>query len=247
MKKLLEKKIVLITGGSGGIGAQCALSFAEEGAEAVYIVDMNEESARQVIAKMRPAGRGFFLKADVVKENEVAAVFERIGGEYGRLDVLVNVAGICSTNTLLIETMKNWDRMMDINLKGSFLFMREAYKLMQPRGYGRILSISSISGQVGGIRTSPAYAASKAGILSITKSFAKLGAREGITVNAIAPGLIDTEMTRSPGFHYSLEEIPMGRVGLTSEVADTALFLASDLSSYVTGQCINVNGGMYFG
>jgi len=137
--------------------------------------------------------------------------------------------------------------MMDINLKGTFLFMRQAFLLMQEQKYGKVVNVSSISGQVGGIRTSPAYAASKAGILSITKSFAKLGAIDNITVNSIAPGIIDTELTRAPDFNYSVDEVPMKRVGQPQDVADTALFLASDMSAYITGQCINVNGGMYMG
>ena len=244
---ILENRIALVTGGAKGIGAECAKTFAKEGAK-VVIVDLDEKqgvnTAAEISKEYNPCT---FVKIDVSNENEVTDLFAKINEMYGRLDILLNVAGICSTNTIFIETMKGWDKMMDINLKGSFLVMREAFKMMQPQKYGKVISLSSISGQVGGIRTSPAYAASKAGILSVTKSFAKLGATDNITVNAIAPGIIDTQMTQAPDFHYSVDEVPMKRVGQPGEVADVALFLASDLSSYVTGQCINVNGGMYMG
>ncbi len=243
---LLENKTALVTGGAKGIGAGCALAFAKSGAK-VVIVDIDEESAKETIANINDYSSGIFVKADVSNEDDVKAVFDVVKAEYGRLDILMNVAGICSTNTIFIETMGGWDKMMDINLKGTFLFMRNAFLMMQEQKYGKVISVSSISGQVGGIRTSPAYAASKAGILSVTKSFAKLGATDNITVNAIAPGIIDTQITQAQDFHYSVEEVPMKRVGTPEEVAKCALFLASDMSSYITGQCINVNGGMYMG
>jgi 3-oxoacyl-[acyl-carrier protein] reductase len=246
MKMLLKDKIALVTGGAKGIGAGCAVAFAKNGAK-VVIVDLDEDSAKETITSINDYSSGIFVKADVSNEDDVKAVFDVVKAEYGRLDILMNVAGICSTNTIFIETMGGWDKMMDINLKGAFLFMRNAFLMMQEQKYGKVISVSSISGQVGGIRTSPAYAASKAGILSVTKSFAKLGATDNITVNAIAPGIIDTQITQAPDFHYSIDEVPMKRVGTPQEVAQCALFLASDMSSYITGQCINVNGGMYMG
>lgn len=243
---LLKNKVALVTGGAKGIGAVCALKFAEQGAQ-VIIVDLDENNAKDTLEKINVYSDGKFIKADVSSEDEVKNIFEIVETEYKRLDILMNVAGICSTNTIFIEDMNGWDKMMDINLKGTFLFMRSAFLLMQKQKYGKVINVSSISGQVGGIRTSPAYAASKAGILSITKSFAKLGAVDDITVNAIAPGIIDTQITQNPDFNYSVDEVPMKRVGNPQDVADTALFLASDMSSYITGQCINVNGGMYMG
>lgn len=243
---LLKNKVALVTGGAKGIGAVCALKFAQQGAQ-VIIVDVDENSARDTLEKINVHSDGRFIKADVSNEDEVKKIFEIVETEYKRLDILMNVAGICSTKTIFIEDMKGWNKMMDINLKGTFLFMRSAFLLMQEQKYGKVINVSSISGQVGGIRTSPAYAASKAGILSITKSFAKLGATDNITVNAIAPGIIDTQMTQNSDFNYSVDEVPMKRVGDPQDVADTALFLASDMSSYITGQCINVNGGMYMG
>ena len=243
---LLKDKVAIVTGGAKGIGASCAVTFAKNGAK-VIIVDLDEKNAEETLGIINKHTSGMFLKVDVSSEDQIKSAFKRIGEEFGRLDILMNVAGICSTKTIFIETVGGWDKMMDINLKGAFLFMRQAFLIMQKQKYGKVINISSISGQLGGIRTSPAYAASKAGILSLTKSFAKLGALDNITVNAIAPGIIDTDMTRAPDFNYSVDEVPMKRVGNPSEVAETALFLASDMSSYITGQCINVNGGMYMG
>ena len=243
---ILENKVALVTGAAKGIGACCAMTYAKNGAK-VIAVDFDEENGQKIAEEINSSNNCIFIKADVSKETDVINVFEILEKEYGRLDILMNVAGICSLNTALDEDVQGWDKVMDINLKGTFLFMQKAFVLMRENKYGKIINISSISGQVGGIRTSASYAASKGGIISITKSFAKLGAKENITVNAIAPGIIDTDMTKNPEFHYSLEEVPMGRVGSPQEVANAALFLASDLSSYITGQCVNVNGGMYMG
>ena len=244
---LLKDKIALVTGGARGIGAECARTLSANGAAGVIIVDINEAEGRKTEEDINKTGMCLFIRADISDEKEIDRVFLQLEKEFGRLDILLNIAGICSTRTVFVEDMKGWDRMMDINLKAAFLFMRGAFPLMEKNNYGRIVNMSSISGQVGGIRTSPAYAASKAGILGLTKSFAKLGAKKNITVNAIAPGLIDTAMTRDPEFHFSIEEVPMGRTGQPSDVANAALFLASDLSAYITGQCLNVNGGMYLG
>ena len=243
---ILENKVALVTGAAKGIGAYCAMTFAKHGAK-VILVDFDEKNGQKTADEINKSYSCSFVKTDVSIEADVINVFEVLEREYDRLDILMNVAGICSLNAILDEDMQSWDKVMDINLKGTFLFMRKAFVLMRKNKYGKIVNVSSISGQVGGIRTSASYAASKAGIISITKSFAKLGAKENITVNAIAPGIIDTDMTKNPEFHYSLQEVPMGRVGTPQEVANAALFLASDLSSYVTGQCISVNGGMYMG
>jgi NAD(P)-dependent dehydrogenase (short-subunit alcohol dehydrogenase family) len=244
---LVQNKVALVTGAARGIGAQCARQLAENGAAAVIVVDMDEARGKETADSLSSLCRSAFYRTDVSSEDAVKALFHEVKRDFGRLDILVNIAGICSTRTIFDENMDSWDRIMNVNLKGGFLCMREAFLLMEAHGYGRIVNMASISGQVGGIRTSPAYAASKAGLICITKSFAKLGAKLGITVNALAPGLVDTEMTRDPDFHYSVDEVPMGRVASTSEIANTVLYLASDLAAYVTGQCVNVNGGMYMG
>jgi len=244
---LVKDKVALVTGAARGIGAQCARQLAENGAAAVIIVDMDEVQGQKTAEELGAMCRTAFYKTDISWEEAVQDLFHKVQEEFGRLDILVNIAGICSTRTIVDETMDSWDRIMNVNLKGSFLCMREAFALMEKQEYGRIVNMASIAGQVGGIRTSPAYAASKAGIICITKSFAKLGAKKGITVNSLSPGLVDTDMTRDPDFHYSVEEVPMGRVAKPSDIADTILYLASDMAGYLTGQCINPNGGMYMG
>jgi len=242
---LLNNKIALITGAAKGIGAACAAVFAEHGVKTLYLVDIDEENGWKTAENLSGQCSCIFIKADVANEREVKSVFSRITQEQGRLDILLNVAGICSTQTMFEVEEKYWDRMMEVNLKSVFFFGREALKMMIEQQYGRIASVTSISGQVGGIRTSPAYAASKAGIISLTKSFAKLGAKAGVSANTLAPGLVNTDMISDADFHYSIDEVPMGRVATPEEVADVALFLVSDLSRYVTGQCIGVNGGMF--
>lgn len=244
---LVKDKVALVTGAARGIGAQCARQLAENGASAVIIVDVDEAQGQKTAKELGAVCRTAFYKTDISREEAVRELFHKVREEFGRLDILVNIAGICSTRTIMDETMDSWDRIMNVNLKGCFLCMREAFALMEKQEYGRIVNMASIAGQVGGIRTSPAYAASKAGIICITKSFAKLGAKKGITVNALSPGLVDTDMTRDPDFHYSVEEVPMGRVAKPSDIADTILYLASDMAGYVTGQCLNPNGGMYMG
>ena len=244
---LVKDKIALVTGAARGIGAQCARHLAENGAHAVIVVDMDETQGQKTAEELSEKCRTAFFKTDISNEEAVRDLFQKVRAEFTRLDILVNIAGICSTRTIFDETMDSWDRIMNVNLKGSFLCMREAFALMEEQLYGRIVNMASIAGQVGGIRTSPAYAASKAGIICITKSFAKLGAKKGITVNSLSPGLVDTDMTQDPKFHYSVEEVPMGRVAKPSDIADAVLYLASDMASYVTGQCLNPNGGMYMG
>jgi len=244
---LLKEKVTLVTGAAGGIGAACAIAFAQNGAKAVYVIDINEEKAKETIGQISAFCACHFIKADVSCEDDVISVFDDVEDRYGRLDVLVNCAGICSVESFEELQLSTWDRLMDINLKGALLFSRDAMRLMKRNGYGRIVNVGSISGQVGGIRTSPAYSVSKAGVMCLTKSLAKSGAKDRITVNSIAPGIITTDMVTAPGFHYSTDEIPMGYAGSPEEVADVVLFLASDMSRYVTGQCIGVNGGMFMG
>ena len=175
---LVKDKVALVTGAARGIGAQCARRFAENGAAAVIVVDMDEARGQQTVQELGKLCRSAFYRTDVSSEEAVKALFQSVEQEFGRLDILVNIAGICSTRTMFNETMESWDRIMNINLKGGFLCMREAFPLMQKNHYGRIVNMASISGQLGGIRTSPAYAASKAGLICITKSFREAG-REG--------------------------------------------------------------------
>lgn len=240
--ELLDKKTAMITGAASGIGAAIAKIFAQNGCSQLFLVDMNEEMlARKARALKRESGVDCVtFRADVSSEQDAAHVFEEVK-EYG-LDILVNSAGICRIVSIDDLQMKSWDLTMDVNLKGPFLFAREALRLMKTRKYGRIINIASQAGKIGGLTAGADYSASKAGLLCLTKTLAKNAAEYNVTVNSVAPGLIATEMTAA--FGYDPETIPLKRVGMPEEVADVVLFLASDLSRYVTGACIDVNGGM---
>ena len=243
---MIDGKVALVTGGANGIGAETAFLFAKNGAKSIYLVDMADECGQATAQRLSEYCKCAYIHADVSNETCVKEVFEQIAAREGRLDILFNCAGISSTKGVFETDEALWDKIMEVNARGTFYFSRMAIQMMMEQRYGKIVNVSSIAGQVGGIRTCPAYAASKAAIMSITKSFAKLGAAHGVTVNTISPGIADTNMTRDKDFHYSNEEVPMGRAARPEEVANVVLFLASDLSSYVTGQCVNVNGGMYF-
>lgn len=243
---MIDGKVALVTGGANGIGAETALVFAKNGAKSIYLADMADECGQETARRLSEYCACTYIHADVSSELCVKNVFEQIAEREGRLDILFNCAGISSTKGVFETDESLWNKIMEVNARGTFYFSRMAIKMMIDQSYGKIINVSSIAGQVGGIRTCPAYAASKAAILSITKSFAKLGAAHGVTVNTVSPGIADTNMTRDKDFHYSNDEVPMGRAARPEEVANVVLFLASDLSSYVTGQCVNVNGGMYF-
>ncbi len=242
--ELLENKVAVITGGAKGIGECVARTFAENGASLVFIVDTDEVSAKNTAQSIteNTACRCVPLYADVSNEEHVAGVFEEIRKQSERLDILVNSAGICRIVDMNDLTMKAWDVTLNVNLKGPFLFAREALKMMKAQKYGRIVNIASQAGKIGGITAGMDYSSSKAGLLCLTKSLAKNCAEYGVTVNSVAPGLISTDMTTS--FGYDPQTVPLRRIGTPEEVADTVLFLASDLSRYMTGACIDVNGGM---
>ena len=241
-----KDKVILVTGGANGIGAITALKFAQCGAKCIYLADMADADGEKMAQAIGEYCECKYMHTDVSNLQDVERIFADIEQTYGRMDVLFNCAGISSTKGLMETDEKMWDKIMAVNAKGVFFFSKKASELMLKNKYGKIINVSSIAGQVGGIRTSPAYAASKAAILALTKSFAKLGAMHNMTVNAISPGIVDTNMTRDKNFNYSTNEIPMGRAATPEEVASVVLFLGSDMSSYVTGQCINVNGGMLF-
>lgn len=161
---------------------------------------------------------------------------------YGTVDVLVNSTVICRIVKTDDLTMEQWDRTMNINLKGTFLFSRSALKIMKSNKSGKIINVASMAGKIGGLIVGSDYPASKAAVICLTKSLAKESAPYNINVNSVAPGLINTEMTKD--FGYDSASVPIGRIGTPEEVADVILFLASDMSRYITGACIDVNGGM---
>ena len=244
---LLESKTALITGAARGIGKQIAISFAKEGCNVAFTdIEINDE-ARQTLAELQSYGVQARAYASNAADYEAShQVVEQVMADFGKIDILVNNAGITRDTLLMRMTEKQWDDVMQVNLKSVFNFTHAVTPIMLRQRSGSIISLSSIVG-LNGNAGQANYAASKAGIIAFTKSVAKeLGAR-GIRANAIAPGFIMTEMTAALSeetLKQFVSLIPMKRGGTTEEVAKVALFLASDLSSYVSGQVIQVNGAM---
>lgn len=238
----LTGRVALVTGASRGIGRAVAVALARAGAD--IAVNYRErcaaadEVAREIAALHR---RAVTVRADVSRAGEVQAMVERVTRDLGPVDVLVNNAGIARPQPPEEITERDWDEMIDVNLKSCFLATQAVLPSMRARRWGRIINLSSVAAQVGGI-VGPHYAASKAGIIGLTHSYASLLAKEGITVNAIAPALIETEMVTA-NLNATPGRIPVGRFGRADETAEVAVMLASN--GYITGQTINVNGGWY--
>jgi len=243
----LKDKIALITGGAQGIGRTIALELAGQGAH-VVLADINGEGAKKAAEEICKSGQqASGVGLDVSNAGDVQAVMEQIAKEHKPLDILVNNAGITRDGLMVRMKEEDWDRVLDINLKGSFLCAQQAAKQMMKQRRGAIVSIASIVGVMGNFGQAN-YAASKAGVIGLTKTLAREVASRGITVNAVAPGFIDTEMTRvlEDGVRQKLiEQIPLQRLGEPEDVARAVAFLGSDRASYITGQVINVNGGMW--
>lgn len=247
MKGVPKLKNVLITGATGGIGSAIAYAFAKEGYNvALHTNSKPDEAQKNAEALSREFGiKAVSVTADVSKENDVKSMFETLDKTFGKIDILVNNAGVSFVSMLCDTTAEDWDRVMDINLKGAFLCSKQAMKNMVHNKWGRIINVSSVWGNVGA-SCEVAYSASKAGLVGFTKALGKELAPSGITVNAVSPGLIDTKMNS----HLSeddvkalCDEIPAGRMGKPDEVANAVLFLASEGSSYITAQNITVDGG----
>ncbi len=237
----------LITGASQGIGAALALGLAGDGL-AVILVDIQEAKLEEVAERIRQAGgRALSFQADVSRFDQAAAVVEAVVKEHEGLDYLVNNAGITRDNLVMRMREEEWDAVLAVNLKGVFNFCRAAIRPMVNKRFGRIVNISSVVGAMGNFGQAN-YAASKAGVIGLTKSLAKEVAGRGITVNCVAPGYISTAMTESLKEEVKkafLDMIPMKRMGTPADVAQAVRFLLSDEASYITGQVIHVNGGMY--
>jgi 3-oxoacyl-[acyl-carrier protein] reductase len=238
----LAGRVALVTGASRGIGRAIAMALAAQGADVAVNYLSSAALAEDVAAAIRALGRrSAVIRADVSRTGDVADLIARTREALGAVDVLVNNAGIIRPQPFESITEQDWDDLMTVNLKSCFLVTQAVLPEMRARKWGRIINLSSVAAQVGGV-VGPHYAASKAGILGMTRFYASRLAREGITVNAIAPALIDTEMVSSnPNAKPDL--IPVGRFGAVEEVARVAVMLAGN--AYVTGQTINVNGGWF--
>jgi len=244
---LLKDRIVFITGGSQGIGRACALILAEAGAH-IAIGSRNLEKQSAVVQEVEQLGRkSLAVKVDINDPVEIRAAFARVLEQFGRIDVLVNNAGITKDTLLLRMKKEEWDSVLQTNLTGVFLCSQEAIRIMLKQRYGRIINIASVVGQSGNPGQAN-YVASKAGIIGFTKSLAQEVASRNITVNAVSPGFIETAMTAKLSEAVKeglLEKIPLGRIGSDRDVAYGVRFLASDEASYITGQVLNINGGLY--
>ncbi len=242
MDGLLEGKVALVTGGAQGIGLAIAHTFAEQGAK-VVIADLDEGAAQAAAKEL--GGEATGLACDVVDLDQVQAACQRAVDTYGSLDVMVNNAGITRDATMRKMEPADFDLVMQVHLRGTWNGVRSAAAIMREQGHGAIVNLSSISGKVGFIGQTN-YSAAKAGIVGLTKAAAKEVAFKGVRVNAVQPGLIRTAMTEAmpqKAWDQKMSEIPMGRVGEPSEVASVVLFLASEMSSYMTGTVLEITGG----
>ena len=243
----LKDKNVFITGSGQGIGKQIAIAMAKEGAN-VAVSDINIENAGAAAQEIRSLRRkSIAIKLDVSKQNEVIAAFETFKNEFGVIDILVNNAGITKDTLVLRMKDDDWDAVINVNLKGTFLCSREAIKLMVKQQHGNIISISSVVAFTGNPGQAN-YSASKAGIVGLTKTIAKEYASRGIKANAVAPGFIQTAMTEAIPEKIREEmkkNIPLGYFGAPEDVANAVIFLASSDADYITGQVLHINGGMY--
>jgi len=244
---ILKDNNAFVTGAAQGIGKLITLKMAEEGAN-VAVADVNIEKAETTAQEIKALGVNCLaIKLNVSKQDEVKSAFESFIKEFGRLDILVNNAGITKDALILRMKDEDWDAVMDVNLKGTFLCCREAVKLMVKQQYGKIINISSVvafTGNPGQVN----YSASKAGIVGLTKTIAKEYATRGIRANVIAPGFIQTAMTEAIPEKIKEEmrkSIPIGYFGIPDDVANAVVFLASKKADYITGQVLHINGGMY--
>lgn len=242
----LSGKIALVTGGAQGIGQKIGEELIKHGAH-VVLGDVNEEGAKKTASSLSQNGRSASgIRLDVTSSDEVREAFKLIIKEYGNIDILVNNAGITRDGLLMRMKEEDWDLVLSVNLKGSFLCTQLAVKQMMKQKSGAIVNIASIVGLMGNFGQAN-YSASKAGLIALTKTAAREVGSRGIRVNAIAPGFIDTEMTQRLDQKVKdklIEQIPMAKLGQPGDIADCVVFLVSDRAKYITGQVISVNGGM---
>ncbi len=244
---MLEGKVALVTGAGRGIGREIALTLAEYGADVIVNYHGSQEKAQEVVKQIEQLGRkAAAIQCSVADYEACGQMITDMLAAFGHIDILVNNAGITKDNLVIKMSEEDFDTVMDTNLKGTFNTIKHMYRPFLKQRAGRIINLSSVSGVLGNAGQAN-YAASKAGVIGLTKSVARELAARNITVNAVAPGYIDTDMTQAmteTAREATLAQIPLKRVGTPRDIAEMVAFLASDRASYITGQVISVDGGM---
>lgn len=244
---LLKDKVAIVTGSSRGIGSATAVKFAEHGADLVINYNSDHENAQKTAKKVRELGRNaIVVQANVAEAEDAKKLIKNAIKEYDRIDILVNNAGITKDGLLLRMKEEDFNKVVDVNLKGTFNCTKQAIRYMMKQRFGKIVNLSSVVGLMGNAGQSN-YAASKAGVVGFTKAIAREVSKRGINVNAVAPGYIDTDMTEELPKKVKeemLDNIPLNRFGKAEDVANVIMFLVSPLASYINGQTINIDGGM---
>ena len=245
---ILDNKNAIVTGGSLGIGAAIARELARQGANVAINYRRHDTEAKQVVADVEAMGRkGLAVKADVVSFDDAQRMVEEVAEKFGGLDILVNNAGINRDGVIWKMTEEQWDQVIDVNLKGYFNYIRAAVGIFKEQKSGKVINVTSINGLRGKFGQTN-YSASKAGIIGLTKALARELGRSSVNVNAVAPGLIETDMMKDAPekvIEAALAEIVLGRMGKPEEVASVVVFLCSEAARHITGEVIQVDGGQY--
>lgn len=242
-----DNQVAVVTGGSRGIGKAISLELASKGKKIAIVYRTNKEKALETLKEVERSGtEGLIFQADITRWSDIESVIEGVLTKWGRIDILINNAGVTRDNLLIKMTEEEWEDVIDVDLKGAFICTRLAVRSMMKNRWGRIVNITSVIGEIGNIGQAN-YTAAKAGVIGFTKACAREFSRWNITVNAVAPGYIETEMTsildEKVKTEY-LDRIPLGRFGKAEEVAKVIGFLVSEDASYITGQVINIDGGL---
>ncbi len=244
----LKNNIAIITGSARGIGKQIAQKLASEGAN-VVVCDVNDTQTQSTADEIESSFgvKTAFMAADITRPDHIRNLIDTTVKQFERIDIFVNNAGICPLNSIEDITLEEWNRVLSVNLTGVFLCCQAVMPFMKKQHSGRILNMASVAGKIGGVAAGAHYSASKAGVICLTKVFARAMAPFGVRVNAIAPGPVETEMVKDfseDAMKILVEQAPLGRIANTDDIAEGALFLLSDAARHITGEILDINGGL---